>query len=412
GNPLNAPLRPPLRPLPGLGGASACALVPGRDQRHRIHLLSGADGRDAGADEPGPAGRLVALRAAGDAGLGGGRCSRLCAGLLRHRGGTALGGTRRPCRHLRLGARAVRPLRRLDHVRGGLHAHSLQDLHHRRRCRRHAGAALRAGLAGRTGGALLPGGRPDRLGRAEDRAGAAPLHRNRGLGRRGDHHRRHHLVEYARMSTSAARALLVLLLVSLLAACGHSRAVKRESVRPVTPAERGSLEVPSDGRYTVRKGDALAGIDFRHGLDHRGVAAWNGIRAPYTIYPGQRLLLRGRETKREVAVTPTPPVSRPTPPVTTPTTPVTTPTTTPGTPPVTTPTPPPARPPATTPPASSGSPGGWQWPTQGQIIGRYVAGDPKRQGLDIAGQAGQPVVAAAAGTVVYSGAGLVGYGDL
>lgn len=218
------------------------------------------------------------------------------------------------------------------------------------------------------------------------------------------------------MSTSAARALLVLLLVSLLAACGHSRVVKRESVRPVTPAERGSLEVPSDGRYTVRKGDTLYGIAFRHGLDYRDVAAWNGIRAPYTIYPGQRLLLRGRETKREVAVTPTPPVSRPTPPVTTPTTtpttPVTTPTTTPGTPPVTTPPPPPARPPATTPPASSGSPGGWQWPTQGQIIGRYVAGDPKRQGLDIAGQAGQPVVAAAAGTVVYSGAGLVGYGEL
>jgi len=218
------------------------------------------------------------------------------------------------------------------------------------------------------------------------------------------------------MSPFLARAVLVTLLLSLLAACGHSRVVKREGVRPVTPAERGSLEVPDDGRYTVRKGDTLYGIAFRHGLDYRDVAAWNGIRAPYTIYPGQRLLLRGRETKRDVAVTPAPPVSRPTPPVTTPTTtpttPVMTPTTTPGTPPVTTPTPPPARPPATTLPASSGSPGGWQWPTQGQIIGRYVAGDPKRQGLDIAGQAGQPVVAAAAGTVVYSGAGLVGYGEL
>jgi lipoprotein NlpD len=58
------------------------------------------------------------------------------------------------------------------------------------------------------------------------------------------------------------------------------------------------------------------------------------------------------------------------------------------------------------------SPGGWRWPTQGQLIGRFVAGDPKRQGLDIAGTAGQPVVAAADGVVVYSGAGLVGYGEL
>src|SRR5690606_17472457 len=187
----------------------------------------------------------------------------------------------------------VRPLWRLDHVRGGLHAHSLQGVHRCRRRRGHAAAALRAGLAGGARHALLPGGRPGRLGRAEDRAGAAPLHRNRRLDRRGGHHRRPHLVEYARMKTVLARAALVALLLSLLAACGHSRVVKRESVKPVTPAERGSLEVPRDGRYTVRKGDTLYGIAFRHGLDYRDVAGWNGIRAPYTIYPGQRLRLRG-----------------------------------------------------------------------------------------------------------------------
>ena len=58
------------------------------------------------------------------------------------------------------------------------------------------------------------------------------------------------------------------------------------------------------------------------------------------------------------------------------------------------------------------SAGGWRWPTQGQLIGRFSAGDPKRQGIDIAGTAGQSVVAAADGVVVYSGAGLVGYGEL
>jgi lipoprotein NlpD len=54
----------------------------------------------------------------------------------------------------------------------------------------------------------------------------------------------------------------------------------------------------------------------------------------------------------------------------------------------------------------------WRWPTSGQIIGRFVAGDPTQQGIDIAGNAGQAVIAAADGVVVYSGAGLVGYGEL
>jgi lipoprotein NlpD len=54
----------------------------------------------------------------------------------------------------------------------------------------------------------------------------------------------------------------------------------------------------------------------------------------------------------------------------------------------------------------------WQWPTRGAIVGRYVQGDQTRQGIDIAGQSGQRVDAAADGIVVYSGAGLVGFGEL
>jgi lipoprotein NlpD len=54
----------------------------------------------------------------------------------------------------------------------------------------------------------------------------------------------------------------------------------------------------------------------------------------------------------------------------------------------------------------------WRWPARGELTGRYVSGDPTRQGIDIAGSAGQPVLAAADGVVVYSGSGLVGYGEL
>ena len=49
------------------------------------------------------------------------------------------------------------------------------------------------------------------------------------------------------------------------------------------------------------------------------------------------------------------------------------------------------------------------WPTEGSVIQGYSASN---KGLDIAGKAGQPIYAAAAGTVAYSGSGLRGYGKL
>src|SRR5690606_27897468 len=54
----------------------------------------------------------------------------------------------------------------------------------------------------------------------------------------------------------------------------------------------------------------------------------------------------------------------------------------------------------------------WRWPAEGHLIGRFVGGDATKQGIDIAGSSGQAVRAAADGVVVYSGAGLVGYGEL
>ncbi|MEP7246538.1 MAG: peptidoglycan DD-metalloendopeptidase family protein, partial [Gammaproteobacteria bacterium] len=53
----------------------------------------------------------------------------------------------------------------------------------------------------------------------------------------------------------------------------------------------------------------------------------------------------------------------------------------------------------------------WIWPAKGELIYRF--GDSgKLKGVGISGKAGQPVLAAAAGKVVYSGSGLRGYGKL
>ncbi|MDA7416325.1 peptidoglycan DD-metalloendopeptidase family protein [Xenophilus arseniciresistens] len=53
---------------------------------------------------------------------------------------------------------------------------------------------------------------------------------------------------------------------------------------------------------------------------------------------------------------------------------------------------------------------GWIWPAQGSLLAGFD--EAKNKGYDIGGKAGDPVVAAADGQVVYAGAGLRGYGNL
>lgn len=49
------------------------------------------------------------------------------------------------------------------------------------------------------------------------------------------------------------------------------------------------------------------------------------------------------------------------------------------------------------------------WPTEGKVVAGF---DDGKKGLDIAGRSGQPVMAAAAGKVMYAGSGIRGYGNL
>lgn len=54
----------------------------------------------------------------------------------------------------------------------------------------------------------------------------------------------------------------------------------------------------------------------------------------------------------------------------------------------------------------------WYWPLNGQVVNGFSLQGNINKGLDIAGKNGQPVASAAAGTVVYAGGGLRGYGKL
>src|SRR5690606_11124237 len=178
-------------------------------------------------------------------------------------------------------------------------------------------------------------------------------------------------------SSMPAAAMLVLLCLFLLTAC--SSTVVR------TPGSAGAPRVstPKPGAsVVVSRGDTLYRLAVNNGISPMDLALWNGVRAPYTIYPGQRLRLypqSGSQAARAGAPRAPPAGAQ----------------RRPGQPPQAPPqagTPPPAR--------SSVS---WRWPTGGQILNRFTAGDPTRQGVDITGKGGQPVRAAGDGVVVYSG---------
>lgn len=196
----------------------------------------------------------------------------------------------------------------------------------------------------------------------------------------------------------------VLLLASLLTACaGPSGTV------PIDDRSRGGHRTPqvTTGTHVVQRGETLYQIAFRYGWDWKELAAKNRLRQPYTIYPGQRINL---DTGRTVARAPvqnaptTPP--RPAPSAAVKSTPAAIPAPVKSTA---------QQQSVTKKPATTAAPAaltGWKWPAQGPLIARFQSNGSLNKGIDIAGELGQPVVAAANGSVVYAGRGLLGYGDM
>lgn len=211
---------------------------------------------------------------------------------------------------------------------------------------------------------------------------------------------------------------IIAVLACLLVACSSPPAPIEE--RSTTAR---SYSLNPNGRYVVRRGDTLYSISFNYGVDWKDVAKWNAIARPYTIYPGQELVLvspRGSAptaagtTIRPMGQSPTA-TTRPLEPKAT----VPggeqakqTPTTRPPTQAAASAPAPATQTPGATPQSTSAAPGRWLWPTGGTVASSFKADDPSRKGIDISGKEGQEVIAAAAGEVVYSGNGLIGFGEL
>ncbi|MFL6648501.1 MAG: peptidoglycan DD-metalloendopeptidase family protein [Sulfurifustaceae bacterium] len=220
------------------------------------------------------------------------------------------------------------------------------------------------------------------------------------------------------------------------------------AARTVAPVEERSAPVrqPETEYREVRAGDTLYSIAWESGRDYRDLAAWNNLPTPYVIKPGQKLrlypprgginhktktngasyrivargetvhgiahstgvrdqdLIAWNSLKPPYALTPgqrlrlTPPEQRVATLKLRDSTTKTTNTSTSAT---------------TTHRAEADDHDAiaWVWPTEGAVAVRFAPNNGAK-GIDISGSAGQAIRAAAAGKVVYQGSGLRGYGQL
>ena len=211
------------------------------------------------------------------------------------------------------------------------------------------------------------------------------------------------------LSSHASRARVLLsglVLGALLSACASPPS---GGVKVVDRNYGGASQAPQrqpvlSGQYQVQRGDTLYSIAFRFGWDWKALAARNGIAAPYLIRVGQVIRFDGKSAGRSPMVATAPvvvaPPSRPSAPISAsstqskPSAPVK------------------ATSGVTALPPTQRSASGWLWPSSGTVIGRFSSNGSLNKGIDIAGELGQPVLAASDGSVVYAGSGLRGYGEL
>lgn len=187
---------------------------------------------------------------------------------------------------------------------------------------------------------------------------------------------------------------ITLSLLCVLSGCSHFGA---QDAAPVVSLE--SRLPISRGYHTVLPGETLYAIAWEYGHDYRDLAQINHIEAPYRIYPGQKIALKGKFTvakRSPLAKQPqTKPLAEKVAKLQKPQEQKTT----------------LAKAPTKTEALKSTQ--DWIWPVKGKLIKTFSKHEHTfSKGIDIAGTLGTPVLAAKEGKVVYSGGGLRGYGQL
>lgn len=147
--------------------------------------------------------------------------------------------------------------------------------------------------------------------------------------------------------------------------------------------------------HVVQKSDTLFSLAWRYGWDYKALAAANSIKPPFIIFPGQKLNIAHRDRyKTNVSKNNSKTLTKS------------------------------KRPTTSKAPSAyktrhkepvvetSSQALDWQWPSKGKVIAKFSSKSPVNKGIDITGRLGESVMAAATGSVVYAGSGLLGYGNL
>jgi lipoprotein NlpD len=238
--------------------------------------------------------------------------------------------------------------------------------------------------------------------------------------------------------TNKSSLLVLSISLALLSACSttpnQAPVVERNAPlpKPSTPSEDAQRGRDERGLYTVKKGDTLLRIALEHGQNYRDLVSWNNLANPDAIKVDQVLRVlppdAGAAGVQTSAIVMPPAESKPAPAAPVPRKsgpkadkraytdaalaelqrpdgdngkPATAAAPAPA---VAAPSAPAAAAPADDEKLS------WMWPSEGRVVATFDEG--KNKGVDIAGKAGQQVVAAGAGKVMYAGSGIRGYGNL
>jgi len=204
-------------------------------------------------------------------------------------------------------------------------------------------------------------------------------------------------------------SLLVLIMVLAINGCSsRTKPAPVVDVQGSLPLSQRIKNSVTGSEYIVKKGETLYSIAWRADIDIRTLANINNIKAPYNIYPNQKLFLSKKSSqpsknkaksksfnssKQKVIKKPIAQkkkqeyggnvveqkVSKK------------------------------VQQPKT---AFSQKIRKWRWPAKGKVIHKFSTAKQGNKGIDIAGRRGDSVKATADGKVVYAGDALQGYGQL